>query len=77
MEATVKIFGISLECTFEYEPEEKGSRERGTGLQLEPDSPEEIILLSVEVKGTNVLDLLDNTIVTQIEKKCLEQLKET
>ena len=31
--------GVSapIECVLEYEPAERGERERGTGLQLEPD----------------------------------------
>jgi hypothetical protein len=28
-----------LTCWFEYEPADRGARERGTGLQLEPDYP--------------------------------------
>jgi len=39
MEYEVDELGITLTCYLAYEPPERGSREFGTGLQLEPDYP--------------------------------------
>jgi hypothetical protein len=33
------LLGITLTCYFDHEPESRGAREYGTGLQLEPDYP--------------------------------------
>ena len=46
--------GVTLTCFFEYEPAERGSREAGTGLQLEPDYPETLTLMHVYLPGSNV-----------------------
>ena len=46
--------GVTLTCFFEYEPAERGSREYGTGLQLEPDYPETLTLMHVYLPGSNV-----------------------
>lgn len=46
--------GVDLECWFEYTPQELGTRETGTGLQLEPDYPETWTLCHVYLPGSNV-----------------------
>jgi hypothetical protein len=46
--------GLDLDCWFDYEPAEQGARERGTGLQLEPDYPETWTLCHVYLPGSNV-----------------------
>jgi len=46
--------GVDLECWFVYEAEERGSREAGTGLQLEPDYPETWTLCHVYLPGSNL-----------------------
>ncbi len=46
--------GVHLECWFEFEPAERGARERGTGLQLEPDYPETWTLCHVYLPGSDV-----------------------
>lgn len=46
--------GVTLTCFFEYEPEERGSREAGTGLQMEPDYPETLTLMHVYLPGSDV-----------------------
>lgn len=46
--------GVDLECWFEYEPAERGARERGTGLQLEPDYPETWTLCHVYLPGSDI-----------------------
>lgn len=39
MQYEVDELGVFLTCYFDYEPESRGAREWGTGLQLEPDYP--------------------------------------
>lgn len=57
--------GVTLVCYFEYEPEQRGSREFGTGLQLEPDYPATFTLAHVytpeglDISAVMKLDLID------------------
>lgn len=64
---------LSVIVNFDYTQACRGSREHGTGLALEPDSPEEIEI-------TQITDLVGNIIETskkemkELEKKCLEEV---
>lgn len=48
------LLGVTLTCWFEYEAAERGSREFGTGLQLEPDYPATWTLMHVYLPGSTV-----------------------
>ena len=53
-----------LVCTLEYEPAEKGS--------WDERHPAGVVLLSAEVKGVDIIDFLDNSVVEQIEHSALD-----
>lgn len=63
--------GLTLTCHLEHEPAERGSRERGTGLQLEQDHPEGLTLHSAWVRDKDVLGLLSDEQVASIEALAL------
>ena len=48
------LLGVMLTRWFEYEAAERGSREFGTGLQLEPDYPATWTLMHVYLPGSEV-----------------------
>lgn len=50
----------------EYIPECLGSRERGTGLQMEPDQPESFSIVDVFLCGESVIQLLDKSFFPQM-----------
>lgn len=60
-----------IECVLEYEPAERGDRERGTGLQLEPDYDAVAYLESACVGGIEIVQLLSEEIVQEIEEAAL------
>ena len=62
--------GLDLECWFAYEPEERGARERGTGLQLEPDYPETWTLCHVYLPGSDVdiAPVMSDKLIARIEE---------
>jgi len=68
-----KFLGGELDCELDYEPAELGSRERGTGLQLEPDSPERAYLVTAEINGVDILEWLSEEVIGLIEAKALEK----
>lgn len=49
-----KVRGYEMEITFDYTPACRGVRERGTGLQLEPDEP-----AIIEITGLVLCDPAD------------------
>jgi hypothetical protein len=61
--------GIELHCWFEYEAAERGAREFGTGLQLEPDYPATWTLNHVYLPNSNVdiAPLLRSDLIEEIE----------
>lgn len=67
--------GVTLTCWFEYEPEERGSREVGTGLQMEPDYPATWTLMHVYLPGSEVdiSPVMRGGLVEEIEEWVAEQ----
>lgn len=67
--------GVVLDCWFEYEPAERGSREFGTGIQLEPDYPATWTLYHVYLPDSNVdlAPVLASGLVEEIEVYAEEQ----
>lgn len=60
--------GVVLTCYFEYEPEERGSREPLTGLQLEPDYPATYTLLHVYTpEGLDIAPVMKIGLIDEIE----------
>jgi hypothetical protein len=67
--------GVELTCWFEYEAAERGSREAGTGLQLEPDYPATWTLCHVYLPGSDVdiAPVLLLSLVQEIEEWVVER----
>jgi hypothetical protein len=64
---------FEVTCEFDFSPAESGSRERGTGLQMEPDYPATMDLVSAKTSdGTDLLDKLDDDQVQALEIEALE-----
>lgn len=62
--------GGILKCELEYVPEEKGSWE--DGVQMEPNYPAVMDLLSAYIDDIDVMDLLSSGAIYDIEDKALE-----
>ena len=62
-----------LVCWIHYSAAERGPRERGTGLQMEPDYPESAELVAAYVRDVDVISLLSDRTVALIEQKFLEE----
>lgn len=67
---------LYLECEMEYSAPERGSREYGTGIQLEPDIPEDIVVLRAMCGEVDILDVLREDVVEDIIKYYAEELEE-
>ncbi len=61
---TVEICGsyheLTAEVVVDYTPAERGCREPGTGMQMEPDYDESFEVHSVTVLNTDITHLLDS-----------------
>lgn len=64
-----------IECHLDYTPAERGSRERGTGMQLETDWPESVELTAAYLRGVDILPLLSSDQIAQIEQLALNNLE--
>lgn len=59
---------IEVTVEFDYTPPERGERESGTGLQLTPDYPEDVEIISVmDNDGNNYIDKLSKDDLSTIE----------
>ncbi len=56
---TVTIADNELEVSFDYYPPSRGARERGTGLQLEPDEPATFEICEVKLGEHDVTELVE------------------
>lgn len=64
---------IEVTCEFDYTAAERGSRERGTGLQMEPDYPAEATLLSAKDEdGKDWYDQLSKPEIERLEIDAVE-----
>lgn len=69
--------GVTLTCFFEYEPEERGSREFGTGLQLEPDYPATFTLMHVYTpEGLDIAAVMKAGLIDEIEQWAADRFEE-
>lgn len=66
---TVEIVGYSFLTTYEFTPPERGAREKGTGVPLEPDYPASIEILTVcpQDSKIDILELLEQRVIDAIE----------
>ena len=68
--------GVTLVCYFEYEPEERGSREFGTGLQLEPDYPATFTLMHVYTpEGLDISPVMKTGLIDEIEQWAADEFE--
>lgn len=69
------LLGVTLDCWFEYEPAQQGSREPMSGLQLEPDYPATWTLTHVYLPGSEVdiAPVLDGGLCEEIEEWVAEK----
>lgn len=76
MQPMLEDLGVQLQCWFDYEPAERGSREVGSGLQLEPDYPATFTLCHVYLPGSDVdiAPVLADSIIAGIEEWAVEQV---
>lgn len=67
--------GVRLTCYFEYEPEQLGSTEFGTGLKMEPDYPATFTLMHIYLPGSNVdiAPVLLLSLLAEIEEYAQEE----
>jgi hypothetical protein len=65
-------FGILVD--YDYTKACPGSREYGTGLALEPDSPEEIEVTQVTDLAGNIIEITEKEI-DALEDKCLKEVR--
>jgi hypothetical protein len=67
---------VPIECTLDCEPPQRGAREHGTGLQLEPDYDASAELTSARVGGVEIITLLSEDLVYEIQSAALRHLQE-
>ena len=71
MNYTYKNDEVTLECELDYSPEELGFLE--DGLQMAPDTPEEMVLLSAKANGMEMLEVLAEWVIDEIIDKALSE----
>ena len=68
--------GLTLTCFFEFEPESRGAREAGTGLQLEPDYPATHTLVHAYLPdGLDISPVLAPKLIAEIEEWAAEEFE--
>jgi hypothetical protein len=70
---TYKTAEVTLECELEYTPEQLGFLE--DGLQMVPDTPAQIELVSAKVNGLEMVELLAEWVVDDIIDKAMLEVE--
>lgn len=73
-EQWVEQCGVTLQCFYEFEEAEIGSRENG--FQMEPDYPATVTLHHVYCGKDDILELLSEDTVSEIEDEILEGISD-
>lgn len=69
MEHESDLLGVTLTCYFEHEPESRGAREWGTGLQLEPDYPATFTLVHAYTpEGLDISPVMRLGMIEELEE---------
>jgi len=68
-----KYKSLFLECEIDYFPSEKGAREIGTSLQLDPDYDAVADVVFVSLNGVDVTDIIREDILDEISDAFLNQ----
>lgn len=76
MEWECDELGVTLTCFFDFEPESRGAREAGTGLQLEPDYPATHTLMHAYLPdGLDISPVLAPKLIAEIEEYMAEEFQ--
>ena len=59
------------EVRYEYHEAERGSRERGSGIQLEPDYPESVEILKIICQKQDIMNLFSDRQIEVIQQQIL------
>lgn len=77
LDVTLTIHGHEVELSgvlvYHHLPAERGSRERGSGLQLEPDYDESIEIVSLTVEGVDITSKITDAMEEAIAHEILGQ----
>lgn len=77
MEYESDDLGITLTCYFAYEPASRGSREFGTGLQLEPDYPATYTLAHAYTPdGLDIAPVMRMDMIEMLEEEAYVKLED-
>lgn len=75
IEIGLNIGGIELTVSGEYYPEE--SREMYDGnMEGYPGYPAEFNIVSIQINGTDITDIVSDDVFDEIREKAIEQLKD-
>jgi len=66
--------GITATVYYEHLPAERGSREKGSGIQLEPDYPESVEIADILVDGRTIHHLFSDAQLKAISYDILESV---
>jgi hypothetical protein len=74
---TVEYEDLTFDVEFDYTPASKGAREKGSGVQLEPDEPESwdictIKLRNGKIRPLDVTDWMSETMMSYFEEEVVE-----
>lgn len=70
----VTVAGVELEVDGDYYKASKGAREKGSGVQLEPDEPATFELSAVYIADVDIADLLSAGRLEEIGNAVLEEI---
>jgi hypothetical protein len=68
---------IEADVAYIYNRACRGARERGSGIQLEPDEPASVEIQTVTASGVDLTNLLGDSLLDALADAILEQYEET
>lgn len=70
----IVLEGVELRVDGDYYPASRGAREKGSGVQLEPDEPASFEVSAVYVADVDIADLLSAGRLEHVENTVLEAI---
>lgn len=75
-ESIIEYEWLTFQVGWDYYPASKGARERGSGVQLEPDEPESWEITEVMLAHPTKKDVKPVDVINQVSKKMMDYLNE-
>lgn len=70
------VSGVEVTVEYDYDPPCRGARERGTGMQLEPDYDASVSVISICIGDQDITDIVGSKFTDEVAEEVMTQISD-